>query len=175
MTRKNLMPFVLIAALAVQPVFAGSDNQPSQHVGHDDNMRDDHLSTSGNLRLLHGWTRATGDDTALIFVEIENAGTKPATLIGGASDIAQAAALVGFINVDGSPAYQVLPSLPIASGSEMVLAPQGVALRLDGLSRDLIEGESFDVVLFFAEADVVLTVKVEARNASQHSHAGHAH
>jgi copper(I)-binding protein len=65
--------------------------------------------------------------------------------------------------------------LPVAPETEMMLAPQGVALRLDGLSRDLAEGDSFNVTVSFAQSDVALTVEVEAADATQHSHAGHAH
>jgi copper(I)-binding protein len=146
------------------------------HAHEEETASDDaHLSTMGDVRLLHGWTRATGADTALVFVEIENTGTMPVTLTGGAAELAESAALVGFTLEDGTPVYSELPALPVAPGTEMVLAPQGVALRLDGLSRDLAEGDSFDLTLAFAEAEVELTVEVEAADATQHSHAGHAH
>lgn len=195
MTPKHLLPLLVIAALAGAPTLAAGDDpaqdaahaheddhgheddhEHDQEHGHDDDpAADDHLSTIGDVRLLHGWTRATGDDSALIFVEIENDGTTPVTLIGGASDLAEGAVLVGFTTVNGAPTYQELPALPVAPGTEMVLAPQGVALRLEGLSRDLDEGDSFEVIISFAEADVALSVEVEAANATQHSHAGHAH
>lgn len=153
-----------------------------EHAHEEDHAREEeaasddaHLSTVGDVRLLHGWTRATGADTALVFVEIENTGDTPVTLTGGAADLAESAALVGFTLEDGTPVYPELPALPVAPGTEMVLAPQGVALRLDGLSRELAEGDSFDLTLSFAEAEVELTVEVEAANATRHSHAGHAH
>ncbi|WP_412504322.1 copper chaperone PCu(A)C [Roseovarius sp. SYSU LYC5161] len=194
MTPKHLIPFALLAALAWQPALAAGDDHDAEtaeahsddrdheadhdddHAAHEDESGDtDHLSTMGDLRLLHGWTRATTDDTALIFVEIKNTGETPVTLTGGAADLAESAALVGFTLEDGTPVYPELPALPVAPATEMVLAPQGVALRLDGLSRALAEGESFDVTLAFAEAEVAVTVDVEAADASQHGHAGHAH
>lgn len=194
MTPKHLIPFALLVVLAGQPALADGDDHDAEAAeahsddhGHDEDHDDDHaahedesgdtahLSTMGDLRLLHGWTRATTDDTALIFVEIENTGETPVTLTGGASELAEGAALVGFTLVGGAPSYPELPALPVAPGIEMVLAPQGVALRLDGLSRDLAEGDSFDVTLAFAEAEVELTVEVEAADATQHGHAGHAH
>lgn len=146
------------------------------HAHEDEAASDDaHLTTMGDVRLLHGWTRATGGDTALVFVEIENTGDTPVTLTGGTADLADSAVLVGFTLEDGTPVYPELPALPVAPGTEMVLAPQGVALRLDGLSRELAEGDSFDLTLAFSEAEVELTVEVEAADATQHSHAGHAH
>ena len=167
MTLMKLIAVTLFTGLAAQVAFADSSTTGGTH--------DDHVSTIGDVRLLHGWTRATRDDTALVFVEIENAGQVPVTLTGGSASFAETDSLVGFANVDGEPTYQNLAALPIAPGTEMVLSPQGVALQLAGLSDDLIEGESFEMTLSFAEAEVVLTVEVEAADALQHSHAGHAH
>lgn len=181
MTSKQLLTLLFLAIFAGTSVLAAGDGlaaetaETQDHDHDEDHADDDHLATVGDVRLLHGWTRATGDDTALIFVEIENSGEEPVTLTGGASDLAEAAALVGFTTVDGESAYKELPALPVAPGTEMVLAPKGVALRLDGLSRDLAKGDSFEVVLSFAHAEVKLIVEVEAANATQHSHAGHAH
>ena len=158
------MPLKLLIAPALVVGLAGisahADERSHEH-GHahaEDSSDDAHLSTMGDVRLLHGWTRATGADTALVFVEIENTGDTPVTLTGGAADLAESAALVGFTLEDGTPVYPELPALPVAPGTEMVLAPQGVALRLDGLSRELAEGDSFDLTLAFAEAEVDLTV-----------------
>ena len=198
MIPKYLIPFALIAVVAGQPVLADGDDHDAEAHGHaeehghddhdeehgedeeheahaDETSNDDHLSTMGDVRLLHGWTRATDGDTALVFVEIENTGTTPVTLTGGAAALAESAALVGFTLVDGEPSFAELPALPVAPGTEMVLAPQGVALRLDGLSRELADGDSFALSLAFADAEVDLTVQVEAADATQHSHAGHAH
>lgn len=201
MTFKILLP-ILLATLATQPAFAADDDHAEEtvethdhddhedhedHEEHDDHEdREDHahseddegsehVSTMGEVRLLHGWTRATEADTALIFVEVVNEGENSVTLTGGRSDLAETASLVGFTLTDGDPSYVDLLALPVAPGTEMMLAPQGVALRLDGLSRDLAEGDSFEVTISFADNDVVLTVEVEAADATQHSHAGHAH
>lgn len=186
MTPKSLIPLALFAVLTWLPAHANedyaADTANGDAHGHDEGHAHEaaasdsaHLSTMGDVRLLHGWTRATSADTALVFVEIENTGTAPVTLTGGATDLAESTALVGFTLEAGKPSYPELPALPVAPGTEMVLAPQGVALRLGGLSRDLVEGESFDLTLAFAETEVALTVEVEAADAMQHGHAGHAH
>ncbi len=199
MTPKSLIPLALLAALAGLPAQAHDDHaadtaadhaadddhgHEEEHAHEEDHAHDEveeaasddaHLSTMGDVRLLHGWTRASSDDTALVFVEIENTGTDTVTLTGGAAELAENVALVGFRLEDGTAAYPELPALPIAPGTEMVLAPEGVALRLDDVARELTEGDSFEVTVAFAGAEVPLTVEVEAANATQHSHAGHAH
>ncbi|KAF0282838.1 copper chaperone PCu(A)C [Spiribacter roseus] len=164
------MPRKFLISLALVSGLVGLSVHADEH-GHED----DHLSTADDVRLLHGWTRATTADNALVFVEIENTGSTPVTLSGGAAELAESAALVGFTLTDGKPSYPELPGLPVAPGTQMVLAPQGVALRLDGLSRDLTEGDRFDLTLDFAETEAELTVEVEAADATQHGHAGHAH
>jgi copper(I)-binding protein len=157
MTQKSLTLLALLAALAGLPAHA--------HAHEDDAYR----STMGDVHLVYPWTRATSAESALVFVEIENTGTEPVTLTGGTADLAESAALVGFTLDDGAPSYDKIPALQVAPGTEMALAPKAVALRLDGLSRDLAEGDSFDVTLVFAEAEVELTVEVEAADATQHS------
>lgn len=190
MISKYLIPLALLIALVGQPVLAENHGHDSahedkhthehhdndEHAEHENEANNDaHLSTMGDLRLLHGWTRATRDDSALVFVEIENAGTTPVTLTGVTTDLAKSATLVGFTLKEGEPSYPELPALPVAPSTEMVLVPQGVALRLDGLSRDLVKGDSFEVIVTFEEGEVAVNVEVEAADATQHSHAGHAH
>ena len=185
MPHRYLIPHLLVAALAGLPGPAAAGSHAAdpaagrgQHAHQDAGAHhdgDDHLTVLGDVRLLHAWTRATDDASALVFVEIENTGDAPVTLTGGASDLAEAATLVGFTNANGQPDYQPLPALPVAPGTEMVLAPQGVALQLDGLSRALAEGDRFEIVLTFDNAEADLTVAVEAADATRHSHAGHMH
>jgi hypothetical protein len=173
-----------ILALAALPGWApaGEGHEDHHDTGHmhaapEDHAGDPHghLAVLGDLRLLHAWTRATGDDTALVFGEIENRGDAPVRLTGAETRIAGRAELVGFRLADGEPGYEPLGALPIAPGTRMVLAPEGLALRLSGLARPLAEGERFPLRIAFADAGVEVTVQVEAANAIRHPHAGHAH
>ena len=178
----TLARWTAILALAALPGAAqadeGHEHEEAEH-GHDaaDAGEDgeDHLATLGDVRLLHAWTRATGEDTALAFVEIENTGDSPVMLTGAESPIAERVELVGFRMENGTGGYEPLPGLPVAPGTAMILSPEGLALRLAGLSRDLEEGGSFPIEIVFEEGHLDMTGQVEAADARQHSHAGHAH
>ncbi|RDC69842.1 copper chaperone PCu(A)C [Rhodovulum sp. 12E13] len=137
---------------------------------------DAHLAEAGGLRLVHAWSRATDGDETLIFVEIENSGDNTRSLIGGGSPHAAAAEVVGFRLVDGTPTYEPLPEVPIAPGTEMSLAPEGLALRLTGLDAALEEGDGLPVTFAFNDGlEIRATAQIEASNATRHSHAGHMH
>ena len=148
-----------------------------EHAGDERAEGDDaHLAEAGGLRLVHAWSRATDADETLIFVEIENSGDSTRSLIGGGSPHAAGAEVVGFRLVDGTPTYEPLPEVPIAPGAEMILAPDGLALRLTGLDAALEEGGGLPVTFAFDDGlEIRATAQIEASNATRHSHAGHMH
>jgi copper(I)-binding protein len=141
----------------------------------DEHEHDHHVSDLGGVRAIHAWTRATNADTALVFVEIENGSAGTVLLEGAESAAAATAELVGFQMKDGEPGYVVLPKMPIAAGRELVLEPEGLALRLTGLQAPLVRGDEVEVELEFDIGHMDVDVAVEAENATRHSHAGHAH
>lgn len=135
----------------------------------------DHVSRSGNIRIVHAWARAAkaGDNT-LVFMDIENAGEID-TLTSAASDAAASARIVGITLKDGAPAAQEIGPLEIPKG-DFDLDPGGVAIELVGLKSPLAQGDEIEVELRFETAgEAHLHVEVEAADATQHSHAGHAH
>jgi copper(I)-binding protein len=82
----------------------------------------------------------------------------------------------GAVLKDGELASQPLDTVEIPAGGEFVLEPGAVFLKLVGLKQPLQQGEEFEVELLFAEAgELDVYVLVEAADATQHSHAGHAH
>lgn len=158
-----------LLALAVG-AFAADD-----HDHDDDHGHDHHVSELGQVRAVHAWTRATSGDSALIFVDIENHSDAVVVLQGGESDFAESAELVGFRLKDGEPSYVVLKSVPIKGGTELVLEPEGLALRLNGLSEPLHEGEEVEIEIEFDAGHMDVFVEVGAATAKAHSHAGHQH
>lgn len=135
----------------------------------------EHLSEANGLRIVHAWTNATQGDAALIYAEIENTADADRILLGAESGTATGAMLVGFALENGETREIVLPELRIAPGTHLDLAQAEVALRLEGLTAPLAEGEHLDVTLLFDVGPVEIEVAVEAEGASGHSHAGHLH
>lgn len=168
----------------MQPAVAQQDKADAGHShdhghdaaqAHDDQGSDSHLSEIAGLRVVHGWTNATRQDSILIFMDLENKGSEPVVLTGAETDIAAQAKLVGFRLVDGITVYETLPSVPLAAGRNMVLAPNGLAIELTGLSGHLHAGDYFDIELHTSLGHVEVHIDVEPAGAVQHSHAGHAH
>ena len=134
----------------------------------------DHLGELGGLRALHAWTRATDAGEALVFVEVENAGDASVTLEGAEAE-GLVAELVGFRLVNGEPDWQVVGPVPVAPGRTLHLEPDGLAIRVDGLTAPLVEGEGMDLDLLTSLGPLVVHVEVEAADAAAHGHAGHDH
>jgi copper(I)-binding protein len=147
------------------------------HADHDDDHDDhaDHKGSANGVTALHAWIRATSDKDALLFVEIENGSDRDVKLVGAETGIADSVELVGFQLKDGEADYAVLPAVPVTPGKELVLAPNGLALRLNGLTRAFEKGDGFEIELEFDFGHVDMQVQVEAEDATQHSHAGHQH
>jgi hypothetical protein len=163
----RLLP-VLVLTLAPLTVLAQD--------GHDHGAADeDHLVEAEGLRILHGWARASDGPAAQLFMEIENTRDGAVILTGAEADWAQAARLVGApIAADGEAVP--LEEMEIAPGTTFDLTPDTVYIVVEGLTAPLEEGDTVEIEVEFAEiGHVGIAVEVEAADAGQHSHAGHAH
>ena len=158
-----LTAFLACLHPAVAPA---ADNHDKEH---------SHLAVIDGVRILHGWTRATAGGSALIFMEIENTADHDVVLTGAEANDAASAELVGFVLKDGNPVYETLPSVPIKPGRELHLEPDSLAIRLNGLKRDLTEGDDLDIEVEFDIGHVEIEVEIGAADATRHSHAGHTH
>ncbi|WP_373237494.1 copper chaperone PCu(A)C [Cohaesibacter celericrescens] len=135
----------------------------------------EHVSDLDGFRAVHAWTRATSDDTTLVFMELENGNSATIVVNGGQSEIASSGQLVGFVLKDGAETWQDIPSMPVQPNHDLHLEPHGLALLLSGLSTPLVEGDMFVVQLNTSIGDLMLHVEVEDVRAGHHSHAGHSH
>nr|WP_319390000.1 copper chaperone PCu(A)C [uncultured Cohaesibacter sp.] len=163
------MQRILVVAFALLISFAAVAQE--QH-GHE---HDDHVSELAGFRAVHAWTRATGSDTALIFMELENGNAAPVTISGGESAMAASARLVGFALKNGQEVWQDIPAVPIKPGHALHLEPHGLALMLSGLSAPLKEGDELMARLHTSLGNLDLHVEIEDAKATHHSHAGHNH
>ncbi|MBN9671790.1 copper chaperone PCu(A)C [Roseibium aggregatum] len=155
------------------------DDHAEDHDDHDhENGEDDHShheASVDGVRTVHAWIQATSGKSALLFVEIQNKSDKDVKITGGEADIAESVELVGFQLKDGETEFVALPSVPVKAGKELVLAPNGLALRLNGLKQPFKKGEEFEIEIEFDFGHIEMHVQVEAANATRHSHAGHQH
>ena len=168
MTRRFALAATLLLASTTLPLAQEDhdhDHEPEMH----------HLFALDGLHVLHPWTRATGGKDALVFMELSNEGDTPVSLIGAEADFAAGAELVGYSFAAGSGSYQPVPPVPVQPERELDLAPDGLAIQLTGLTRDLAEGAHLDLTLLTSLGALEIEVAVEAHDARQHSHAGHAH
>lgn len=136
----------------------------------------DHEASAGNLTIVHPWARAAsaGGET-MVFFEIENAGAA-VDLTGAETAVATSVELVGAaLGADANQTVQPVGAVSIASG-DFVLEPNGLGFLLTGLTQDLVQGEDFELEVEFADGTHIHAhVEIEAADATQHSHAGHAH
>ena len=172
---KTMLLIGLMKALATTQVAAAeADHSQNSKRNHGDEAGT-HVSRSEDLRVLHAWTRAGEASSTRVFMEIENHGDAVVTLRGGESALGDEIDLVGFALVDGEDQYQTLQGVPIMAGQDLQLAPRGLALSIDGLNRTLEEGDRFPLALITNRGQIEVVVTVEAQDARQHGHAGHAH
>ena len=133
------------------------------------------MTEAYGLRAVHACTRATTEETALVFLEFENQSDKPAILSGASTDIAEAAEIVAFSLGDGTGSYAPLPEIPVSPGASLRFAPQELAIRLTGLATDLDAGGHIDVILATDRGPIPVDVEIGDAEATRHSHARHAH
>lgn len=174
------MRLLLAAILSLLAFAAVASEQDHGHVDHDDHGSEEHAvsehkATLGDLTLLHAWAAETGAAEVFVYVEVDNQGDAPITLLGAEADIAGAVDLVGFHSKDGVAGYAPLPMLPIAAGAKLVLAPSAVAFRMSDVTTHLHEGDTFSILITFDAGKVAMMVQVEPEGATQHPHAGHSH
>lgn len=160
---------VLAAALLVGPALADTHNHDTHN-----HAEARHIVETGNLRLIHGWA-AEGADPMLVFMDIENHGDRPMTLVRASSDWA-GFDLVAPKMAGNSGDLVVLDSLPIPAHSTMSLTPGAVALRARDLTETPAQGHVEHITLHFADGtQAEMDIGVQPPGTTRHPHAGHSH
>lgn len=173
---KRALQASLLMTLALMALPGSAGSHPDSGSGqHAEEHAGEHVSVLDGLRAVHGWTNATRNHVAHVYVEIENTTEKTLTVTGAHTDVADEATLAGFRLVDGEPRHEPIEAMPLDPSSALVLSPNGLSILLEGLSGPLIEGEHFNLHLETDAGTLDIHVVVESANARQHSHAGHAH
>lgn len=163
------MKHLVLAALAAFAPLSAAAQDDHDHEG------ESHVFEAAGLHVVHPWTRASATGTAFVFMEIENEGSAPVTLLGAATEDGAPGALVGFALENGEEAWQVLEGVSIAAGRHLDLAPQVLAIRLTDLKETLDEGDHLHLTLETSAGPLELEAEVQDAGATAHSHAGHQH
>ncbi len=124
---------------------------------------------AGDLVITQPWTRATpsGAKVGGAYVTIENKGSAPDRLIGGAADVAGRVEVHEMATTDGVMKMRQLENgLAIEPGKTVKLAPGGYHLMLFDLKSPLKQGEKVPVTLEFEKAGKVsVSLNVEGVGA----------
>jgi len=119
------------------------------------------------------WARATppGVEVGAAYLVIQG-GSRPDRLVGASSERADMVHLHDVVEEDGVAKMRSTESVEIPAGQRVELAPKGRHLMLMGLAAPLVAGQTFAIVLRFADsAEQTVTVTVRAATAE----ASHAH
>lgn len=119
------------------------------------------------------WARATppGVEVGAAYLVIQG-GIRPDRLVGASSERADMVHLHDVVEEDGLAKMRSTESVEIPAGQRVELAPKGRHLMLMGLAAPLVAGQTFAIVLRFADsAEQTVTVTVRAATAE----ASHAH
>jgi copper(I)-binding protein len=110
-------------------------------------------------------SRVAMTGTAAVYMTIANNGADGDRLLGGETDVAQAVEVHDMADADGMMQMRPLSEgLEIPGGGEVVLEPGGLHVMLFGLTRDLPNGETYELTLAFERAgEVTLEVPVRTR------------
>ena len=119
------------------------------------------------------WARATapGVEVGAAYMVIKG-GSRPDRLVGASSTRADMVHLHDVVEEDGVAKMRSTESVEIPAGQRVELAPKGRHLMLMGLDAPLVAGQTFTIMLRFADsAEQTVTVTVRAATAeSSHAH-----
>ena len=138
----------------------------------------DHDYSVGELKIGHPFTRTTppGAVAAGAYLSIENKGKSADKLLRAASPAAGLVELHS-MSMDGNVMrMRAVPSIDVAAGATVKLAPGGLHVMLQDLKRPLKEGERVPMTLVFeraGEVKVELAVQKSEAAAGHGAHAGH--
>ncbi len=170
--------FNFVPALAGLSILFASPVLAHDGVVHD-GCAADQVFRSGDLLISGAFTRAMLPSAKVGggYLVIENRGTAPDRLVGGASEAA-AVVQVHKMEMEGDMMKmgEVEGGLEIPAGGSVTLTPGGFHLMLMGITQPFQEGECVEMMLKFETAGdvpVVLSVGGTAADAAPDPHAGH--
>lgn len=129
------------------------------------------------------WARAANKDgNGAIYMVLHNHSNRSDELVGATSDVAKVLELhKSEVNDQGVMMMIKQDAIPLPANGEVNLEPGGYHIMLMGITKDLKEGDTFQVVLKFrSHPDLPLQVTVRAAGmemqpAGNENHGNHSH
>jgi len=120
------------------------------------------------------WSRATapGVEVGAAYLVIKG-GRRDDRLVGASSKRADMVHLHDVVEEDGVAKMRSTGDVPVPAGQRVELAPKGKHLMLMGLDAPLVEGQTYTIVLRFADAGeqtVAVTVRAATEVGGAHAH-----
>lgn len=132
--------------------------------------QDGPVTEARDLRIARAWTNAGAEETAEVYMTIENTGDEPATLTGAEPRGFRIATVVDAPGEALDAVPETLDGLLLPAGYEIALVPGGLHLLLTGVDAPREEGDQMNLTLLFEpQGAVEVPVQVEAADATQHS------
>lgn len=124
-----------------------------------------HEFTVGSITVGHPWARASAPaaPAGAAYMVLENTGVEVDRLVAASSPRAEEVELHTHSMDGGIMRMRPVIAVEVAPGEPTVLRPGGLHVMLIGLTRPLVEGETFPLTLEFEEAGTIeVDVQVEA-------------
>jgi copper(I)-binding protein len=97
--------------------------------------------------------------TGVVYLTITDTGA-PDRLTGASSPVAATASLHESIDDHGVMKMRPVAAVPVQRGEPLTLGPGGFHIMLEGLKQPLQPGQTFPVILTFANAGQITTIAV---------------
>jgi copper(I)-binding protein len=114
------------------------------------------MAQAPTLIVLDAWTRQVpGSDVAAAYLTLRNPTTKPVTIVGVESTVAEHAMIHETKTVSGQSQMRPHEQLIIAPGQTVKFEPGGLHVMLHGMTHPVAVGQSVPLVLLLADGSKV--------------------
>jgi copper(I)-binding protein len=127
------------------------------------------LPAAAQVNVTLPWVRATTQNNAAVFLQLEAHSAAGVALTGASSPIAKSVAIVEPRRHPGGTSMRAVQKLEIAAGSKLELKPGKPQLMLSGLTQPLIKGGHVPLTLNFETPGGPLTVDISAEVEAKHA------
>jgi len=131
-------------------------------------------NTVEDIEVHEAWSRPTAQgDTAAAYFSIHNHTDIDDELIGASSTLADAVEMHESKMENDVMKMNMVPSVPLAAGDELMFEPGGLHIMLIGIKQELKVGDQYELILHFKNhADITVNVKVEEQGGMDSGHSG---